>query len=166
MPQSKEELEKHYASPDPWGYKQSKDDEHRKRLIVGVSSLFHAECGLFARALDIGAGEGWISQELPAHEVDGLELSDQAAARFPVCVRRVINPVGRYDLVVATGIWYPHYDLPLFQRLVRQHASNIVVVSGIADWLDRSVGQIGDELFRAEFPYPAGRQRLLVFRVK
>lgn len=163
------EIEQHYEKPDPWGYKNSADDHRRRELITNIAALFgQFEAGVhpFRRALDIGAGEGWVTSMLPAGELHGYELSNNAAARFPPAVKRVSPPEGKYDLVTACGVWYPHYNWPHFQQLVRAHASNIVLVSGIADWFHPSVNDIGKEVFRAEFPYPAGKQRILVFEVK
>lgn len=167
--QSFDEIEKGYEKPDPWGYRTNPDDERRKELICCIAARFGDRSPgrfPFSRALDIGAGEGWITERLPASEIHGYELSNNAAARFPPGVVRAAPPTGKYDLVTACGVWYRHYDLMNFENLVKVHASNIVVVCGIASWLHPSVNEIGKEVFRSEFPYYAGKQRLLVFEVK
>ena len=102
--QTKEELEHWYAVPDPWLYKQTPDDEERKNLILDFLPL------KYQRALDIGCGEGFVTTDLPAIEIHGIEISDNAARRLPWNVKRVHSPEGLYDLVMTTGTLYQQYD--------------------------------------------------------
>ena len=166
-----EEIEKQYEQEDPWGYKTNPSDLQRRKILWGISFAYGEGDGFdkfigFKRCLDIGAGEGWITQGYPALEVCGLEISNQAAERFPNNVKRVVAPEGDYDLVCATGIFYPHYNWPFFMELIQRHASNIVIVSSIEDWEHECVNKIGEELFRATYPYREYKQRTRVFRVK
>src|SRR5690606_19701810 len=86
--QTKESLENWYKFLDPWNYQNTPDDLKRKEII-----LKHIEpCDTI---LDIGAGEGWITKDLPANEIYAIELSDIAASRFPKNVIRVSEPTDR-----------------------------------------------------------------------
>ena len=134
--QSKEELENWYETPDPWDYENTHDDFERKVRILG--SLH----GRFKRALDIGAGEGFITRDLPADEVFAYEISDNASTRLPEGIKRVLEPEGKYDLIIACGVLYPQYDFDMMLDLIRKHASGIVLTCNIKNWeindLDRS----------------------------
>ena len=98
--QSKEELEEWYKTPDPWAYQITEDDAKRKEIILEMLPYN------YQRALDIGCGEGFITANLPAADIHGIEISDTAASRFPWNVKRVLEPVGVYDLVITTGTLY------------------------------------------------------------
>jgi hypothetical protein len=160
--QTKEEIEREYGTQDPWGYQQNPDDLLRKRILTSLSEIF----GPYQRCLDLGAGEGWITQDYCAVQAHGYELSDAAAGRFPPRVLRVHDPVGDYDLVCATGVMYGHYDWKRFMQLIRQHASQHVLVSSIKDWEVPDVNGIGHEIFRCEFPYREYHQLTRVFEVR
>jgi len=161
MKESHDKIKEFYKKEDPWMYKTTEDDIRRKEYIVGILRSF----GHFKRALDIGAGEGWITEGLPAAELWGYELSDHAASRFPLGVGRIQCPRGKYDLVVATGILYNHYDWERFVDMINDHASGIVLTCSMANAeLPKAIEAIrGDELFRMEFPYRHCGQRLRVF---
>jgi 2-polyprenyl-3-methyl-5-hydroxy-6-metoxy-1,4-benzoquinol methylase len=51
--------------------------------------------------LDIGCGEGFITEKLPAAEIYGLDLSDNAMSRLPQIVKAVTKPEGKFDLVIV-----------------------------------------------------------------
>lgn len=164
--QPKEEIEASYVHPDPWMYKSSPADKIRKRYIVEVARLMCLEIADPIRTLDIGAGEGWITEHLPGHVLHAMEISDNAAARIPKNVTRVMEPQGKYNLIVATGVWYAHYDIGLFLRILLEHANGIVLISGIADWIHSSAYQLGTQIMKLEFPYPAGMQRILAIDLR
>jgi hypothetical protein len=94
--QSKEELENWYLREDPWNYKTTEDDYFRKEKILSLLKKYD-------KALDIGCGEGFITKDLPANEIFGIELSDNASLRLPSNITRLIQPVDTYDLVMTTG---------------------------------------------------------------
>ena len=137
--QTKQELEEWYEQDDPWDYTATPDDIYRKRFYLTVLDNLD-EC--FDRALDIGAGEGFITGDLPAKQIHAIEISDNAASRFPKNVERVFAPEGEYDLVLITGLLYKQYDHERIARLASDAASKYVCVGGIEDWL---------------LPYPFGR---------
>lgn len=164
--QSKEAIEKHYATPDPWGYKTNPSDLYRKQFILHICQKY----GPFESALDIGAGEGWITSDLPAKKIDAIELSDAAASRFPRNVLRIDKPMQTYDLVLTTGVYYAHYDLEFIDSCIREANPFIWINCGVFEWLadndiirpnsfrlkDTSIMQIE----RHRFPYLSGGERL------
>lgn len=165
MTQSKADLESWYQRRDPWDLMQSADDHYRRRCILSVLSMY----GPFERALDIGAGEGFISGSLPADEINGYEISDTAAARFPPHVHRTLHPTGRanYDLVLATGILYQQYDWQLFVDMIKTHASDVILTCNIATWeVPQAIAEIpGRQVVDMTFAYREFTQRLRVFKV-
>ncbi len=163
MKQSKADLERWYADKvDPWDYSITPDDHWRKRVIVQVLRLF----GPFSAALDIGAGEGWITRDLPASTKHGIELSDTAAQRFPLSVVRVHKPIMKYDLVLATGVLYAHYDVAEIISWIREAASDYILTCSIQAWEPPVIREIpGKQIFAADFPYREFHQQLRIFKL-
>ena len=120
-------------------YTVTPDDIYRKRFYLTVLEGLGEH---YDRALDVGAGEGFITGDLPAEQIHAIEMSDNAASRLPKNVERVFAPQGEYDLVLVTGLLYRQYDHEQIARLVSEAASKHVCVGGIQDWL---------------LPYPFGR---------
>jgi len=146
--QTKGELEQWYCQRDPWGYETNPDDQKRKDIILEVLPEH------YKRALDIGAGEGWLTTDLPADEIHGIEISDVAAERFPDNVTRVEFPEGRYDLVVVTGMLYEQYDYKAIVRMAKHASSHHVLLCNIESWekgLDKFIGW--KLLHEQHFPY-------------
>lgn len=168
-----DEIEFHYKNPDPWGYKTNPDDQFRKDKIC--DTLREKYQG-FSRALDIGAGEGWITIGLPAAELHGYELSKQARSRMPFGVTPKgpdDPPDGKYDLVVTTGTLYGHYDCRTFFKLIKEHSSNIILFCNIAAWEHPEVHQrtnelsflAGKEIHAEQFKYREFIQQLRIFKL-
>ena len=160
--QSKEELEQWYHKEDPWQYKTTQDDLKRKESLIMI--LSEISNGIqYERALDIGAGEGYVTQDIFAKEIYGIEISDLAASRFPSNVKRVIEPEGKYDLVMTTGTLYSQYNHKQIVDWIRQSASKHILIAGIKDWLiDYSFGQV---IHQSEFPYRQYVQRVTVYEL-
>lgn len=169
--QPKEEIEAHYQNPDPWGYQSCEEDRIRKQNILSILSVYQNKFGSFERALDIGAGEAWITKDLPATTKHAFELSKQACARMPEGVVSVENPNGHYDLIVATGVLYPHYDCATFFRLMREHSSKLILTCNIKAWehprLREQTGELHflsqKEEASMEFKYREFTQKLRLF---
>lgn len=149
---TKEDLEQFYKQEDPWDYQTTEDDQKRKDIIL--SYLKPAK-----RALDIGCGEGWITKDLPAKEIHGIELSDNAASRFPENVIRVSEPEGDYDLITAMGVMYKEYDNDLFHKWILDHASGLVLTCNIKGL---EINYLPDPITEFEFPY---REYIEVLRI-
>lgn len=157
--QIKEELEIWYEKEDAWGYKSNPFDTVRKDIILSMIPK-----GEYLRALDIGCGEGWITKDLPAKEIHGIELSDKASERFPENVKRIPEPDGKYDLVVATGVLYKHYDYQKFMKWIKEHSSKIIVLCNIEDWEVRTTS-LGKPIHDMTFNYREYRQHLKIYDV-
>tara|TARA_R100001509_G_C4863855_1_gene214356 strand:- start:649 stop:1143 length:495 start_codon:yes stop_codon:yes gene_type:complete len=150
--QTKEELEEWYGTSDPWDYQTNSDDIYRKKFYLTVLE----DVGpAFAQALDIGAGEGWITKDLPSDTKHAFEISDEAAGRLPEGVERVQQITHKYDLVLATGVLYEQYDHALVNRIIHGASSQThgtkIMIAGIKGWL-KPYG-FGRRIRHFEIPY-------------
>lgn len=157
--QSKQELEYWYQNPDPWAYKTTADDAFRKEKIINVLKEF----GPFNRALDIGAGEGYVTESIPAERIHAIEISDLAASRFPPNVTRVFVPDSKYDLVMTNGTLYQQYDHRHIAKTIMSCAVKHVLIAGIKSWLIHY--DFGKIVHDEEFQYREYTQRLIVYEV-
>lgn len=140
--QSKEELEEWYKDKDPWGYEVHPDDIKRKESILAILGN-----NKYERVLDICCGEGWITKNLPGTTIEGIEISDEAAKRFPSNVKRVFEPTGKYDLVVCTGALYEQYDYKKINSWILEAANKHILIAGIKEWLiDTGYGTLLSEI--------------------
>lgn len=157
--QTKQELEEWYDVPDRWQYFQSNDDVLRKKTILGM--LPHR----YITTLDIGCGECFLTKDLPADRIYGLELSDNAASRFPQNVTRVHEPEPKfYDLVISTGTLYKQYDHEQIDAWIKKGAAYHVLIAGIKDWLlPYSYGEIIEQ---KELKYLQYTQLITLYKVK
>lgn len=154
--QSKIQIENWYKTKDPWKYADNEDDQYRKEQV-----LFYAK-GDWDTALDIGAGEGWITKDLPAKEIYGIEISDNAAQRFPKKVKRIDVPEGKYDLVVCTGMLYAQYDYQKFNEWILNHTGKRAVLSNIKSWEKVDPRLLDKVVTEIVFPYRDYEQHLMV----
>jgi len=146
---TKEILEERYVAEDPFGYQSNPWDAHRKKTIIDMAEKYSP----FRVAVDIGAGEGWITRHLPAGEIYGYEISDKAAARFPKNVARYKEEDGllECDLVLASGVFYRHNDWSAMSDLIDVLAKHIIITCHITEaeivlpWLD--FYQVEEETF-------------------
>ncbi len=155
--QSKEELEQWYKNPDPWAYRTTEDDAIRKQKIL---SMFKTH---YRKALDIGCGEGFVTTDLPATNIHGIELSDLAASRFPANVQRVHEPDGMYDLVMTTGTLYKQYNHEQIYNWIHNCAYRHVLIAGIKDWLIPY--NFGTPIAAQEFKYREYIQSVILYEV-
>lgn len=154
--QSKEELENWFIKPDPWNYYTTNDDAKRKAKILGILDTYE-------RALDIGAGEGFVTEDLPAKVIHAIELSDNAAARLNDRIKRVHKPEGKYDLVITTGTLYGQYDHQQIAKWIRESATEHVLVAGIKSWLQPY--EFGKILKQEEMPYREYTQLITLYEI-
>jgi len=159
--QSKQELEDWYSEPDRWGYFQNHFDGIRLKQIL---KLLNWGKKRYARAIDIGCGEGFITKHLPADEIHGLDLSDNALKRLPPSVHAVTAPVGKYDLVISTGTLYKQYDHEAIYKLIMECASEYILVGGIEDWLIDY--NFKSKVQMTTFPYRDYTQKLTLYHVE
>lgn len=160
---TKEELNKFYVRHDPWDYRTNRWDQERRSNIVAVLN----KLGPFERALDLGCGEGWLTETLPAHELYGYDISDIALSRLPKSVKPIYDLVeleGKFDLIIATGVLYRHYSYQELLDVIKNYASDTILTCNIQTWEVPEVITIGDPLFEMEFPYRDYIQQLRVFK--
>ena len=158
MQQSKEEIEAWYQKEDPWQYKVTQADLDRRQKLYDILNKFAP----YDRALDIGCGEGFVTEFLPAAEIHGIEISDLAASRFPPIVKRVHEPDRKYDLVMTTGTMYQQYDHAKMYDWIMNSATRIILIAGIKDWL--LPYKYGKILYREEFQYREFTQQVTVYQ--
>lgn len=129
--QTKDELEEWYSQPDPWEYETNPDDSIRKEYVLAA-----LEPHWYQRALDVGCGEGWITKDLPARVIHGLELSDTARERIPEPVIAIETPTYKYDLIILTGVLYEQYDYRSMMKMVKDYSrrGTTVLTCHIKDW--------------------------------
>lgn len=154
--QPKEEIEKWYETPDAWGYQTNPHDIARKQRILGHLTK------KYTRALDIGGGEGWISKDLPADTIEVYEISDNAKQRLPQGVLGITEPTGKYDLIIATGVLYKHYNHQHFLDIIKKHGNGTVLLSNIKDWLVDTT-ELGSPIYEEEYPYREYTQKLQIY---
>ncbi len=119
--QSKNELDAFYKEADPWNYDSTPDDLARIERL-----LFELPARTYERVLDIGCGNGFVTERLPGQQITGCDISDRAVdwARRRVSVREDAHRfefvqanifdiahrvTGPFDLIVITGVLYPQY---------------------------------------------------------
>lgn len=125
-----------YTTPDPFGYRASSDDWLRRALVRAVLSPENTTT--YQRALDLGAGEGFVSENLPAASVWGYDVNPTAMGRFPPNVLK-FDPVlhaEKFDLICAMGVIYPFYDTgDLLEMMTRfRKPETHFLIAGVPDW--------------------------------
>jgi hypothetical protein len=155
--QTKEELEQWYKNADPWAYESTHDDLYRKEKILSLLPI------RYNRAIDIGCGEGFVTRDLPAEDIHGIELSDLAASRLPWNIKRVHAPEGIYDLVMTTGTLYEQYNHEQIAHWIKSSACRHILIAGIKDWLKPYV--FGNVITQIEFSYRQFIQSVTLYEV-
>jgi len=150
------ELDLWYQTEDPWQYKSSEDDKRRLKQI-----LFTLGWGprFYLRALDIGCGEGFITQHIPAYEIHGLDISKKAMSRLPGNVKAITKPEGKYDLVLCSDTLYPEYDQDAIYKTIMNTASKYLLISGIDERIPKF--EFGKEIFRNAIKYQRQYNQLI-----
>jgi SAM-dependent methyltransferase len=155
MVQSKEDLERWYSQSDRWGYFHEPDDSIRLKNILRILDYYE-------KAIDIGCGEGFITRHLPAREIFGVDISENAMSRLPENVTPIKEPNGKYDLVISTGTLYQQYNHKQIYDWVIASAKNHILIAGIKDWLvDYDFGM---QLKTLEFKYREYTQKITLYK--
>ena len=153
MIQSEKELEDWYSKPDPWEYFNNPHDAVRKAKIISAIPRFDYE-----NVLDIGCGNGFITNDLPGKNIIGLEISKKAVDWANQNAAPNVNflcgslfdlpdlSLPPMDLIVITGVLYPQYiaaSMRLVYVLIDQllNPQGILLSSHIYQW------------YKARFPY-------------
>lgn len=153
--QTKQEIEDWYEKPDRWGYFESEKDNLRKQIILSLLDTYNT-------ALDIGAGEGFITEDLPAKQIYAIEWSENAKARLHDKISLDIPDI-KFDLVISSGTLYEQYDHEEIYNLIKKYAGKHILVAGIKEWLIDY--DFGTKLQEIEFPYGQYTQRATLYLV-
>lgn len=164
MVQSKQELDDFYTTADPWGYYDNPHDATRKARILAALPQRN-----YGAALDIGCGNGFITNSLPAKSVIGLEFSEKAVnwanEHAAAHVRYMTGSffdlpdlnLPPMDLIVITGVLYPQYignSLRLVYVLIDHvlKTGGTLLCSHIFEW------------YKARFPYLTVSREYFAYR--
>ncbi|OGB73510.1 hypothetical protein A3K24_01495 [candidate division Kazan bacterium RIFCSPHIGHO2_01_FULL_44_14] len=139
-------IEQFYATADPWDYEKTPDDQTRKAKLLQVIGQYVPTVAS-ARVLDVGCGEGWITQDLPGGEIVGIDVSAIAIERARRANRRgyyrrfdlnLDDPktLGGFDVVIITGVLYKNYlTQPAAMKLLTLlKPGGYLVMSHISEW--------------------------------
>lgn len=162
--QALEELEAWHRTADPWQYESHPDDAKRRDILLSELPRI-----AYARTLDVGCGQGFVTRALPGRSVLGIDISAEAVARaeadrdgrirYLQCglfdAARALE--GSFDLVVITGVLYPQYI-----------GNALQVVYRVVDRLLADGGVLAsvhiDAWYRARFPYLMLREHRYAYR--
>lgn len=172
--QSPEEIEDFYKNEDPWGYRKHPDDAKRKQKIINVlKSKVNNIDNL--RVLDLGCGEGFITEDLPGREIIGLDISQTAIERAKRWNRKAkyfqfdlnkddLKKLGKFDVIIATGILYKDY---LKSRAINQ-IDNVLKKNGFLLTCHIKEWKIFEPpfflIYEEEFPYKNYTERLTLYQ--
>jgi SAM-dependent methyltransferase len=167
--QSKIQLEKFYEKDDPWGYETNKEDKKRKKIII--DTLKH---NLFPNVLDIGCGQGFITEDLPSLLKYGCDLSSTAMKRLPTNVIPISLDelicgetkcgitIPRFGLVTTMGTLYKQYDYKQIVELVNKYADSLVLTCNIESW-EKKLFPDNKMIYEKKFKYRQYTERLAIY---
>lgn len=111
-----DQIESWHSSKDPWDYNNNVDDTLRRDILL--SELPKKE---FENVLDIGCGQGFITKQIKAENVIGVDVSTSAIEYAKQdCPNHVTFMQGsifeidklldtKFDLIIITGVLYQQY---------------------------------------------------------
>lgn len=136
--QSKEELEEWYENSDPWSYEKNPDDLNRKALLLSVIPRKK-----YKKVLDIGCGNGFITNSLPGDKIIGIDISSRALhyakKNAPPHIEYLSYSIfdlpflgwgNTFDLIVITGVLYPQY-IGQSEKLIYTIIDGLLINGGI-----------------------------------
>ncbi|MFH6963228.1 methyltransferase domain-containing protein [Flavobacterium plurextorum] len=115
MLQKINDLDEWNDTEDPWGYNNNSQDHLRK--IILLDQIPKRE---YENVLDIGCGQGFITNDLPGKNIYGVDISEKAIKYARKNNKKVDYSTGsifeiekmfeiKFDLVIITGVLYPQY---------------------------------------------------------
>lgn len=157
MLQPIEDIEAWYDQEDPWNYESSIDDLKRRDIL-----MHELPDRKFSSALDIGCGHGFITRDLPAKKIIGVDISHKAikqATKLNSKKNKHISYVqgdlfsldkqfkeNSFDFIVITGVLYPQY-IGQANTLAYYHIDRLLKPGGILASVHI------DDWYTAQFPY-------------
>lgn len=160
-----DELEDFYKKRDPWNYEDTADDAKRKAMLLSVLPERR-----FIKVLDIGCGDGFVTESLPGEEITGIDVSDNAIRhareknirhiqflRHSLFDLPALGWGQEFDLIIITGVLYPQYI----------GDSELLVYTIVDDLLKPGGCLISchiDDWYRARFPYITTHREYYAYR--
>lgn len=140
--QGKEELERLYErDDDPWGYKNTSVDQIRLGHLSRMLGAAEVE-----RTLDIGSGNGFVTEKLPGIDVIGIDISENAVrharkSALDLDLNHITyvqadllqlqdQEMGEFDLICITGVLYEQY-IGRSDYLVREVVDKLLRQGGL-----------------------------------
>jgi 2-polyprenyl-3-methyl-5-hydroxy-6-metoxy-1,4-benzoquinol methylase len=165
MIQSKTELDLFHTNKDPWGYENNNEDLIRKEILLGEIPKQP-----YKNALDIGCGQGFITQYLPGENIYGVDLSKNAIDfakgnstdnKFKF-IQGSIFEIDKlfdvkFDLIVITGVLYPQY-IGNSSSLIYLLIDKILATNGTL------ISVHINEWYHCQFPYVRTKQTFYNYR--
>lgn len=164
MIQSKAELEIWYETEDPWKYINDPEDVKRKNILL--SEIPDRD---FQHVLDIGCGNGFITQSLPGNTITGVDLSKNAIAYANKSNKNpnitfeekdifdLYYSEKEFDLIIITGVLYSQYI---------GNSSNLIFI--IVDKLLKSGGILIsvhiNDWYHCRFPYNLFKENIYPYK--
>jgi 2-polyprenyl-3-methyl-5-hydroxy-6-metoxy-1,4-benzoquinol methylase len=153
MIQKISDLENWHSKEDPWGYFNNDDDKKRKEIL-----LKEIPNKSYKNVLDIGCGQGFVTNDLPGENIIGVDISknaiDFANLHLTDHVKYEVGSIfeidklfdKKFDLIVITGVLYSQYigdsNSLIYLLLDRILEKNGILISvHINDW------------YNSQFPY-------------
>lgn len=164
MIQSKEELETWYGTTDPWDYENDAEDLKRKKILLG-----EIPDRAYQSVLDIGCGNGFITNELPGDSILGVDLSENAInyanannkkAHVSYQAKNIFDlyDLGQtFDLVVITGVLYSQY-IGSSNNLIHIIIDKVLKKDGVL------VSVHINDWYTCRFPYNLFREHLYSYK--
>lgn len=153
MIQKQSELDDFHSVTDPWGYENNPEDKMRKEILL---SEIPNIC--YENVLDIGCGQGFITNDLPGENVFGVDISIEAINNAKKYCREGIDfrqgsifEIDKlfdfqFDIIYITGVLYPQY-IGDSQSLIYLLIDKILKNGG------KLVCVHIDEWYKSQFPY-------------
>ena len=152
MLQKIDDLEKWNNTEDPWGYNKNSHDSLRKVFLL--DNIPKRE---YENVLDIGCGQGFITNDLPGKNIYGVDISKTAIKYACKNNNKVDYSVGsifeinklfkiQFDLIIITGVLYPQY-IGKSSSLVYLLIDKILSQNGIL------ISAHINEWYSSQFPY-------------
>lgn len=153
MIQNKKELDDFHSVLDPWGYENHPDDRMRKEFLL--SEIPH---GNYKNVLDIGCGQGFITNNLPGENIFGIDISSEAIKNAKkYCAKNIKFYQGsifeidqlfdfQFDIIYITGVLYPQY-IGDSNNLIYLLVDKVLKEGGVLVCVHI------DEWYKSQFPY-------------
>lgn len=150
------ELEKWWEDSDPWKYEKNPDDLNRRAMLLSVLPRRQ-----YQRILDVGCGNGFVTERLPGEEIIGIDVSKNAIAhaqkrskdlkhikylQYSLFDLPYLGWSDSFDLIVITGVLYPQY-------IGKSEKLSYIIIDGLLKSGGHLVSCHIDEWYICRFPY-------------